>query len=61
MSGADDTSLERKAKRQKCKTEINLIKQVYQVLIKPKGFRLRILKYLYPEIVRVADKLRGYH
>ena len=32
--------------------------KLYQALIKPKGLRLRLLRWLYPEIVNVADSLR---
>ena len=32
--------------------------ELYQVLIKPKGLRLRLLKWLYPEVAKVADALR---
>lgn len=32
--------------------------QLYQALIKPRGLRLRLLKWLFPEIVKVADSLR---
>lgn len=32
--------------------------ELYQVLIKPKGLRQRLLRWLYPEITKVADSLR---
>ena len=31
---------------------------LYSALMKPKGIRLRLLKWLYPEIVKVSDSLR---
>ena len=31
---------------------------LYKALVKPKGLRLRLLRWLYPEIVKVADSLR---
>ena len=31
---------------------------LYQVLMKPKGLRRRLLKWLFPEITKVADSLR---
>ena len=31
---------------------------LYFALISPKGFRLRFLRWLYPEIAKVADSLR---
>ena len=32
--------------------------KLYRVLIKPKGLRQRLLRWLYPELVDVADDLR---
>ena len=32
--------------------------KLYQVLVKPKGFRQRLLKWLFPELRDVADDLR---
>lgn len=32
--------------------------KLYLALIKPKGWRLKLLKWLYPEIQNVADSLR---
>ena len=40
---------------------VDNIEKLYQVLIKPKGLRLRLLKWLYPEITDVADALREYY
>jgi len=37
------------------------IKKLFLALIKPKGLRLKLLKYLYPEIVNVANELREYY
>lgn len=32
--------------------------ELYYAVIKPKGLRLRLLKWLYPEIVKVVDSLK---
>ena len=32
--------------------------ELYDALVKPKGIRLKLLRWLYPEIVGVADSLR---
>ncbi len=32
--------------------------ELYQVLIAPKGLRLILIKWLFPEIVKVADTLK---
>ncbi len=32
--------------------------ELFLVLIKPKGFRQRFLRWLYPELVKVADTLK---
>ena len=32
--------------------------KLYLALTKPRGIRLRLMRWLYPEIVRVADSLR---
>ncbi len=32
--------------------------ELYRVLVKPKGLRQRLLKWLYPELRKVADSLR---
>ena len=37
------------------------IERLFQTLIKPKGFRLKLLKWLYPEIVVVAEELREWY
>ena len=37
------------------------IEKLFQALIKPKGLRLKLLKWLYPEIVNVANTLRDYY
>ena len=36
----------------------DLLEQFYRVLTKPKRLRLKILKWLYPEIIHIADKLK---
>lgn len=36
----------------------NSTSKLYHVLIKPKGLRLRLLRWLYPELVDVANDLR---
>jgi hypothetical protein len=32
--------------------------ELYLALIKPKGLRLKLLRWLYPEVVKVSDSLR---
>lgn len=48
-------------RREQFEAESEIIEQVYQALMKPKGLRFKILKWLYPEIVSVADRLREYY
>lgn len=53
--------IERRERRRQCKDEKDLIEQVFQILMKPKGLRLKILRWLYPEVVRVADSIKKYY
>lgn len=38
-----------------------VLDKIFQALLKPKGIRLKLLKWLFPEIVKVAEKLRKYY
>lgn len=37
------------------------IEKLYRFLIKPKGMRLKLLKWMYPEVVEIANMLREYY
>lgn len=41
-------------------TKEEVLNEIYEALLKPKGFRRRLLKWLFPEIIRVAEILREY-
>ncbi|KKN66006.1 hypothetical protein LCGC14_0475980 [marine sediment metagenome] len=55
---------EEKAREEERKASVRLGKlekdtnELYFALTKPKGLRLKLLRWLYPEITRVADSLR---
>ncbi len=38
-----------------------VIEKVYQAFIKPKRFRRKLLKWLFPELTEAADALRDYY
>lgn len=37
-----------------------LLDDLYRVLLRPKGLRLKLLKLIYPEICKLGDSLREY-
>ena len=36
----------------------NIIEELFEALTKPKGWRLKLLKWLFPELTEVADLIR---
>ena len=47
-----------KIRKKREQFNIDILEQFYQILTKPKRIRLKILKWLYPEIIHIADELK---
>ncbi len=51
----------KKKYKPKSAREIDLIDRIYRTLLRPKGIRLCLLRWMYPEIVQVAEDLKTYY